>query len=170
MKITIDTREPGNGPNHPWAEFWPADVRVVRGTLETGDVALAALPDGAVVERKTVPDFLAAIGRERRRFDLELKRARYCGSFVIVVEGSFADVLSANHARGLLTDSAITGTIASWTRRGAPVLFAGSVRAAADLAYRFLSGQVREIERSARAINKTESAALPAGPTCHPQP
>ena len=154
MTFTIDTREPWP---HPWAGFLPADVRLQRATLETGDVALSALPDGAVVERKTVPDFLAAVGRERKRFDLEVKRARYCGSFVIIVEGTFADVLTANHARGLLAEAAIAGTIASWTRRGAPVLFAGTVHAAADLAYRFLAGQVREIERTAKAISKAEA-------------
>ena len=154
MTLTIDTREPWP---HPWVAFLPADVRLQRATLETGDLALSALPDGAVVERKTVPDFLAAVGRERKRFDLEVKRARYCGSFVIIVEGTFGDVLTANHARGLLTEAAIAGTVASWTRRGAPVLFAGSVHAAADLAYRFLAGQVREIERTAKALSKAEA-------------
>ena len=158
MTIIVDTREPGEGTNHPWAEFWPADVRVIRGTLETGDVALAALPDGAVVERKTVPDFLAAIGRERERFDRELRRARYCQSLTIVVEGTLADVANANRQRGQLSENAIFGTIASWTRRGAPVLFAGTVHAAADLAYRILAGQVREIDRAAKAIQKAEAA------------
>ena len=64
MTILVDTREPhGDGTLlHPWAAHWPAEVRVVRGTLPTGDLSLAALPDGAVVERKTVPDFLAAVG------------------------------------------------------------------------------------------------------------
>ncbi len=155
MRILIDTRDPWP---HPWATHWPADARIERGTLPTGDVALAALPDGAVVERKTVPDFLAAIGRERKRFDLELKRSRYVGSFVIIVEGTFGDVITANHARGLIREEAIVGTVASWTRRGAPVLFAGSVHAAADLAYRFLAGQVREIEHAAKAIAKAEKA------------
>ena len=153
MTILIDTREPWP---HPWAAFWPADVRVVRGTLETGDVALAALPDGAVVERKTVSDFLAAVGRERERFDRELARARYLGAFCIVVEGSFADVLTANREKGQLAPAAILGSVASWTRRGAPVLFAGSVRHAADLAYRFLAGQVREVERAGKAIRRAE--------------
>ena len=159
MTICVDTREPGEGTSHPWAEFWPADVRVVRGCLETGDVSLAALPDGAVVERKTVPDFLAAIGRERKRFDLEVKRARYCGSFTIIVEGSLTDVANANRQRGQLSEAAIFGTIASWTRRGAPVLFAGTVHAAADLAYRILAGQVREIERASKALSKVEAVA-----------
>lgn len=157
MTIIVDTREPGTGTDHPWAAFWPADVRVIRGTLETGDIALAALPDGALVERKTVPDFLAAIGRERERFDRELRRARYCQSLTIVVEGTLADVANANRQRGQLSEAAIFGTIASWTRRGAPVLFAGTVHAAADLAYRILAGQVREVERTAKAIQKAEA-------------
>ena len=159
MKILIDTREPGEGTNHPWQPFFPTDVTVTRGTLETGDVALAALPDGAVIERKTVPDFLAAVGRERERFDRELRRARYCGSFLIIVEGTLGDVLTANHARGQLSEAAIIGTVATWTRRGAPVLFAGSPRMAAEIGYRFLAGQVREIQRDAKAISKTEAAA-----------
>ena len=153
MTVILDTREPDP---HPWAPFLPQGARLVRGTLETGDLALAALPDGAVVERKTVPDFLAAIGRERERFDREVRRARHLGAFVIVVEGSFADVLQANHARGQLSEAAILGTVAAWTRRGAPVLFAGTVRAAAELAFAFLAGQVREVQRAARAIAATE--------------
>lgn len=159
MTILCDNREPhGDGTLlHPWQAYWPADVRVVRGTLETGDVALAALPDGAICERKTCSDFLAAIGRERERFSRELRRARYVGSFTIIVEGTLADVLTANHARGQLSEAAIFGTVASWTRRGAPVLFAGTVHAAADLAYRLLAGQVREIERTAKAISKVEA-------------
>lgn len=159
MTILCDNREPhgAGGLLHPWASFWPTGVRVVRGTLETGDVALAALPDGAVVERKTVSDFLGAVGRERKRFDLELKRARYCGSFLIIVEGTLGDVLTANHARGQLSEAAILGTIASWSRRGAPVLFAGGQRMAAEIAFRFLSGQVREIERAAKAVAKAEA-------------
>ena len=117
MRIVIDTREPGEGPDHPWAAFWPEGTQIVRHGLETGDVALAALPDGTL-----------------------------------------ADVLTANHARGLISEAAIVGTVASWTRRGAPVLFAGTVHAAADLAYRFLAGQVKEIRRASWAI-KTEAAA-----------
>lgn len=74
------------------------------------------------------------------------------GSFAIIVEGTFADVLTANHSRGHLSEAAIVGTIATWTRRGAPVLFAGTIYAAADLAYRFLAGQVREIERAAKVL------------------
>ena len=78
---------------------------------------------------------------------------------MIIVEGTFTDVLVANHDRGLLSEAAIAGTIASWTRRGAPVLFAGSVPAAADLAFRFLAGQVREAERICKSLAKLKDAA-----------
>lgn len=154
MTYLLDNRDPDP---HPWSPYLPEGARLVRGTLETGDLCLAALPDGAVVERKTVPDFLAAVGRERERFERELKRARYLGAFCILVEGTWGDVLNANHSRGLIAPAAIAGTVASWTRRGAPVLFAGTVAAAAELAFRFLAGQVREVQRDARALARADA-------------
>lgn len=166
MTLTLDTREPDP---HPWTPYLPEGARIVRGTLETGDLTLAALPEGAVVERKTVPDFLAAIGRERERFDREVRRARHLGAFCIIVEGSFADVLQANRQRGQLSEAAIVGTVAAWTRRGAPVLFAGTVATAADLAFRFLTGQVREVQRDTRALARADRQEKPApAPPCPP--
>ena len=146
MKFTVDTREPWP---HPWAPFFSPDVSLSRGTMDTGDLAVSALPDGAVVERKAPGDFLACVGRERERFERELLRSRYCGAFVIIVEAGFPDVLTlARQHGGGLSDNAIVGSVAAWTRRGAPVLFCGSVRLAAELAERFLRGQVREVQRT----------------------
>lgn len=152
MTFTVDTREPWP---HPWAVHWPADARIIRDTLETGDVALAALPEGAVVERKTVPDLLACMGRERERFERELARSRYLGAFCVIVEGSLEDVIL--QARGM-KQPAIMATVATWTRRYGPILFAGGAHAAADLAYCFLAAQVREVERAAKAIRKAEQS------------
>lgn len=146
--LIINSREPWP---HPWASRFPVGVRVIRGTLETGDVALAALPDGAVVVRKTVTDFLAACGRERERFERDLARSRYCGAFCIIVEGNLGDVIL--QARGVQYN-ALMSTIATWTRRYGSILFAGGQHAAATLAYRFLAGQVREIERAVKALGK----------------
>ena len=148
--ITIDTREPWP---HPWAPYWPAGVPVARGTLETGDVALAGAPDGAVVERKTVSDLLACIGRERDRFDRELLRARYLGAFCIVVEGSLQDVL--RQSRGI-HPSAIMGTIAAWSRRGWPVVFAGNQATAAEFALRYLVQPLHEAERLLKTCAQTQ--------------
>ena len=159
MTILIDTREPWP---HPWAASWPADVRVMRGTLETGDVALAALPDAGVIERKTVPDLLSCLGRERERFERELQRGRYTGRLVVVCEGSMADLLCESQRRGgRMSDASIIGTLAAWQRRYCPFFFAGSIKVAAELTERFLRGQVREDVRAARAIGKEANRVIP---------
>jgi hypothetical protein len=110
-----------------------------------------ALPDGAVVERKTAPDLLGCIGRERERFERELKRGRYVGRFVVIIEGTLADVLK--QARGIHSN-VILGTLAAWTRRYCPFLFAGNAKCAARIAEAFLLGQVREVERAAKCLSQ----------------
>jgi ERCC4-type nuclease len=107
---------------------------------------MAALPEGAVVERKTVPDLLGCMGKGRDRFERELKRSRYLGRLLIVVEGTLADVLA--QSRGI-HPSAIIGTLAAWQRRYSPICFAGNVETAAKIAESFLLGQVKEIQREA---------------------
>lgn len=154
MKITIDTREPWP---HPWAEYFSADVTIQREGLETGDICLSALPDAAVVERKTVGDLLACLGRERDRFERELQRSRYVGRLVVVCEGTVADLLcEARRRGGGMSDASILGTLAAWQRRFCPFFFAGSVRIAAEFCERFLRGQIREVERASKAIAKIE--------------
>ena len=152
----MDSRE--SADPHPWLPFFSSDVTIERGTLETGDFALAALPDAAVIERKATGDLLACLGRERERFERELQRGRYVGRMIVVCEGNVADL--ANEARrrgGGMSDNAIIGTLAAFQRRFCPFFFAGSVRVAAEFTERFLRGQVRDLERAAKAIKKVES-------------
>jgi hypothetical protein len=52
MKLAIDTRDRTCWPAHRWHPF-PADATVVQATLGTGDVAIAGLEPGGVIERKT---------------------------------------------------------------------------------------------------------------------
>ena len=156
LTIVVDTRE--SWP-HPWAPFLP-DVQLIRAYLETGDFALAGAESGAVVERKTLPDFLACIGGERTRFDKELLRARYMQSFCIVIESTLVEVL---HRPSGLHPSAIIGSIAAWSRRGFPVVFAGSPRLAAQFSYRYLVQQVTEARRIVTAVegHATEASEQP---------
>ena len=53
--ILADTREPNP---HPWAKYLPEGWVLERGTLGTGDLALAILPEAGVVEPKTRPTWL----------------------------------------------------------------------------------------------------------------
>ena len=149
MTFTVDTREPWP---HPWAAHFSAAVQLEKGTLETGDFALAALPDGVVIERKTVSDLLGCIGKGRERFERELQRGRHCGRLVVIVEGALVEVLRETRA---IHPNAIIGTLAAWQRRYAPFCFAGAVKTAAQMAEALLRGQVRDIERAARTISTT---------------
>ena len=156
MRILMDTRE--SADPHPWLEHFSEDVKIERGTLETGDFALAALPDAAVIERKAVGDLLACLGRERERFERELQRGRYVGRLTIVCDGSMADLLcEARRRGGGVSDASIIGTLAAWQRRYCPVFMAGSPRIAAEFCERYLRGQIKESERTAKAISKTET-------------
>jgi ERCC4-type nuclease len=137
----------------------PSGWAFERSSLETGDLALASHPDGVLVERKTPGDLASCIGAGRERFERELKRGRYCGRMVVVVEGSLSDVAVA--ARGI-HHNAVVGTLANWTLRFCPFVFAGSERLAADFAFRFLASQLRSIERVARAVRKACAAPKPA--------
>ncbi len=85
----MDSRDPRP---HPWAKFLPEGWELVRGNLETGDIVLSALPEGPVIERKTASDMVSCIGASRQRFEKELRRGRYVGRMIVVIEGTLADV------------------------------------------------------------------------------
>ena len=139
--VLFDTREPSP---HPWEAWLPLGWTFQRAALETGDLLLASHPYGAVVERKTSGDLASCVGACRERFERELRRGRYCGRFVVVVEGSLSAVADA--ARGIHAN-AVIGTIAAWTLRFAPFVFCGSERLAADFAFRLLASQLPSAER-----------------------
>lgn len=146
MRIIFDTREPDP---HPWAQYLPEGWTAESGTLETRDVAIARLPDGVVIERKTASDLAGCIGSSRERFERELKRSRYAGRFLVVCEGTMIDVCQA--APGI-NQNAIVGTLAAWTARYCPFIFAGTVQAAANFSFRALQSQVRDIQRKGKAL------------------
>lgn len=161
--VLADTREPWP---HPWQHLLPEGWVFERASLETGDLVLASHPYGAVIERKTPGDMAACIGAGRERFERELRRSRYAGRFVVVVEGSLSDVAVA--VRGVHCN-AVLGTLAAWTLRYCPFVFTGSQRLAVDFAIRLLASQLPEGERrralARRALGRDGLAGLesPAG-------
>ena len=90
-RINVDTREPWP---HPWAEYLPEGFQLERGTLETGDIALAALSKGAVVERKTPADLARCIGSGVNGSRGNCVVAAYVGRLIVVIESGLADVCS----------------------------------------------------------------------------
>ena len=142
--ITIDSREPNP---HPWTRFLPQRWQIERGTLDVGDFVLASHPVGNVVERKTSSDMAACLGSERERFTRELRRGRYAGRMIVVIEGTMADLIAA--ARGIHIN-AVVGSIACWTMRYCPFVFAGDQRLAAEFSFRFLASQLGGLWKAQR--------------------
>jgi DNA excision repair protein ERCC-4 len=153
----MDSRE--SADPHSWVPYFSADVQIVRGTLDVGDFALAALPDAAVIERKSCPDMYQCLGRERERFERELIRGRYVGRMVVVIEGTMADLFcEARRRGGGLSDNSIIGSLATWQRLYCPFFFSGSVQVAAQFTERYLRGQITEAARTSKALAKAEAA------------
>jgi DNA excision repair protein ERCC-4 len=139
--VLFDTREPSP---HPWQRYLPEGWELERAALDTGDFCLASHPHGAVIERKTPCDMASCIGAGRERFERELRRGRYCGRFVVLVEGTLSEVADA--ARGIHQNS-VLGSLPAWVLRFCPFVFAGSQRLAADFAFRLLASQLPSSER-----------------------
>ena len=147
LKFLCDTREPWP---HPWVDWLPDGCGLERATIETGDWCVAGAKDGVVIERKTASDFLGTITAGRERWEKELRRARLdCRELVVVVEASFSVV---NAKRGMMSEESLIGTVAGLARRGVPVIFAGSIEAAARIAFAALAQPVKSADKALRSV------------------
>ncbi len=72
MKILIDSRE--QNPFTFQGRHY-GGVEIEAASLQTGDYSLAGLQDRIAIERKSLADLVACLGRERGRFERELTRA-----------------------------------------------------------------------------------------------
>lgn len=134
---------------------------VTVGKLESGDYSVRGFESLAAVERKSLPDLVQCLGRERDRFARELERARGMESFAVVIEGSFTDLKQGQYRSLLSPHSACQSICAFMARWRIPFLFAGS-RAAAEYATWSLLRQYVEGKRhELRAVEK--ALGSPAG-------
>jgi ERCC4-type nuclease len=143
MKVIIDSRE-----QEPFAfqhERY-AGIEIEAGTLDTGDYSLVGLADKVAVERKSLPDLVASLGRERERFAREMQRAAALDSFCVVVEATWADLAGGKYRSQMNPHSACQSVLAFACRYRVPFLFAGS-RAGAEYA---CWGFLRQYLESAR--------------------
>lgn len=143
MKILIDNRE--QSPFTFQHEKYAGTV-TESGTLDTGDYSLVGLTDRVAVERKSLPDLVACLGRERERFERELQRAAAFDAFAVVVEASWADLAGGQYRSQLNPHSACQSVLAFTARYRVPFIFAGS-RAGAEYA---CWGFLRQYLESAR--------------------
>ena len=135
MKIIVDTREQA-----PFAfeHATYAGSSVEPGTLDTGDYSLVGLTDKVAVERKSLPDLVACLGRERERFERELQRAAALEAFAVVVEADWGELARGQYRSQLRPHSACQSVLASTARYRSSFLFAGTREAAEYVCWGFL--------------------------------
>lgn len=148
IAIVVDTRE-----QLPY-DFDAERVEVVRGKLDAGDYALKGHEADAVVERKSLDDFVSTVIHGRERFHRELKALAQARYACVVVEGSLADVLARGYAGGADPASVLGAALSIMVDWGVPVVFAGGRPEACTFTERFL-------ERAARALVRQGERPFP---------
>ena len=134
MTILVDSRE-----QKPFTfEHERYDVKIQPGTLTVGDYSLCSLEDKVAVERKSLPDLVQCLGRERERFERELQRGAALDAFAVVVEGSWSDLANGNFRSQLNPHAACQSVLAFMARYRTAFLFAGSRPAAEYVTWGFL--------------------------------
>jgi ERCC4-type nuclease len=134
-------------------------LRCVVGTLDTGDYSVVGLERIVSVERKSLPDLVACVGRERERFQRELDRLRAFPVRLLVVEASWDD-LESGPWRGRVTPAAVVGSVLSWQAAGLPVCLAGDRERASRVVARTLYLSARKQWRLLSAFNVSLSERL----------
>ncbi|MDL2317075.1 hypothetical protein LJC59_08395 [Desulfovibrio sp. OttesenSCG-928-A18] len=135
MKIVIDSRE--QAPFTFDHEKYTGTMVEV-GTLDTGDYSLTGLTDRVAVERKSLPDLVACLGRGRERFERELQRAAALDAFAVAVEASWSDLATGQYRSQLNPHSACQSVLAFTARYRIPFMFAGSRAGAEYITWGFL--------------------------------
>lgn len=113
----------------------PLQTRV--GTLATGDYSVAGLEHHVTIERKSLPDYLACIGRERDRFGAEMQRILAYPVRAVFVEAEWSD-LETGEWRSRVEPNAVIGSTLGWITRGVPIILTGTRERSQHLAARML--------------------------------
>lgn len=135
-------------------EQTPLDLQPLtteRGTLSTGDYSVRGLEDHIAIERKSLPDLIGCVGRERERFERELQRMRGFDVRAVVVEASWSELLTGQW-RGKVTPQQASGTVLGWQAWGIPFLFAGNHQDAGQAVSRMLFIAARRRWREAAKL------------------
>jgi DNA excision repair protein ERCC-4 len=122
-----------------------ANLPTVRETLDTGDYSVRGFEHLVAVERKSLNDLLACVGRERDRFKRELQRLRAYRFRLLVIETSAED-LECGDWRSKLQPAHVLGSLAAWIAQyDLPVWLAGDHEAAGRFVERYLFQVARAV-------------------------
>jgi DNA excision repair protein ERCC-4 len=126
-------------------------LRIVTGTLATGDYTVRGLEHVVAIERKSLGDLLGCIGQHRERFDREIQRLLAHPVRAVVVEATWPD-LEQGEWRSQVTPAAAVGSVLGWIAAGVPIIMAGDHARAGRYVGRLLYTAARRRWREARAL------------------
>lgn len=156
MKILIDSRE--QCPYRFMGRHYEgASVEVA--ALQSGDYSLAGLSDKCAIERKSLPDLVQCLGRERERFERELVRAHGLSFFAVVIEASWQELAGGQYQSRLNPHAACQSIAAFMARYRIPFLFAGTRTSAEYCVYSLLRQYLEGERKRLTAIIKAHEAA-----------
>lgn len=119
------------------------DLRTETATLVTGDYSVRGLEHLVCVERKSLEDLAACVGKQRDRFERCIQRMRGYEVRVIVVEASMA-AIELKQYRSQVDPMSVIGSIYGWIAKGITVELAGDRSRAAKAVSRILFAAARE--------------------------
>lgn len=104
-------------------------LQKVVDVLDTGDYSAKGLETVIRIERKSLPDLVACVGRERERFEREVARLLAYPVRVLVVEATWQQLESHSQVspqwRGQVKPSQVIGSLLGWQAAGLSVHMAG---------------------------------------------
>lgn len=139
----VDTRE-----QRP-LDLTPLRVQVL--TLETGDYSILGLEHVVRLERKSLGDLIACVGRERPRFEREVQRLLAFPVRVLVVEASWPQI-EMGEWLGKVTPEQVIGSLLGWQAAGLSIHMAGDHGRAGRHAARLLFTIARRRYRELRTL------------------
>lgn len=140
IKLIIDSRE-----QKPW-DLNPAVFDLSRSALPTGDYALGEHSDSAVIERKSLGDFVSTVIADWPRFRRELYRLAAFDHPLIVVEASIEDIVNKRYESDAEPNSVLGRMNSIMIDHGIPVVCWHNRKHATYMAERYLMQLHRKLK------------------------
>lgn len=129
-------------------------LKTETATLTTGDYSLLGLEHVVRLERKSLPDLVSCVGRDRERFDREIQRLLAFEVRVLLVEATWQDI-EAGDWRSQVTVEQVIGSLLGWIAKGLQVQLVGDHARAGRYAARILYAVARRRYRELRKFTLT---------------
>lgn len=92
-------------------------LRTEKATLTTGDYSIRELEHHVAIERKSLSDLIGCVGRERERFDREVKRLLAYPVRCLVIESTWS-AMEMGEWRGNIRPTQVLGALSGWICSG----------------------------------------------------